>query len=63
MSQDRRRAVDSCSHHFHRTAVDKARLDLLPLQRQPEDVWTTLGVSIYCERIQQMLNEHKSRSG
>ena len=41
-----RRTLDSRLRHVHGTATDETRLDLLPLQRQPEDVRLTLGVSV-----------------
>ena len=46
MLRDRRWTLDSCSYHVHRTSTDETKLVLLPLQRQPEDVRTTLGVSV-----------------
>ena len=46
MLHRRRRAVDSWPGHVYRTAADQIRLDILPLQRRPEDVRTTLGISV-----------------
>jgi len=45
MLQGYRWTLDSCSYHVHCTDIDETKLDLLPLQRQPEDVRSTLGVS------------------
>jgi len=45
MLRNSRRSLDSCAGHFLRTDTDKVGLDLLPLQRQSEDVRPTLGVS------------------
>jgi len=46
----RGRAVDRCPGDVHRTAGDETRLDLLPLQRGPEDVRSTLGAPSSCGR-------------
>jgi len=38
--------VTNSARHVYRTATDETELVVLPLQRQPEDVRPTLGVSV-----------------
>ena len=49
MLQGYRWTLDSCSYHVHCTDTHETELDLLSLQRQPEDVRPTLGVSDHPE--------------